>query len=301
VNFEQRTSSASTDWPFGGPLVLTISVPKGGDNKTWTAFNLASIIGLWGYDVGVVDSNAQHDLWSDVQFLATKGLTPRFDVVLHDPLDADGNQTPLPDLSSQKDRQILIWDTSQYVQLKTSKWAWQNCHAMILTVSPQISQVRNYLQAIQLYQHMPGRRGPLLVLPCRAKTLNNSSVQRDFQQVLRFLEEQGCVVPKIQGQYLEPDQLIPESELMSLQHTRWIFDEREFGGVTKRLSDVFIRKTVLSMTWIRSELEAAFGSFPAPKLQALTPDPTYRDQIMRVLRSEFAQRQQAQALAKQIA
>jgi hypothetical protein len=55
------------------------------------------------------------------------------------------------------------------------------------------------------------------------------------------------------------------------------------------------------MTWIRSELEAAFGSFPAPKFQALTPDPTYRDQIMRVLRSEFAQRQQAQALAKQIA
>src|SRR5208283_2000676 len=87
------------------------------------------------------------------------------DVVLHDPLDADGNQTPLPDLSSQKDRQILIWDTSQYVQLRTSKWAWQNCHAMILTVSPQISQVRNYLQAIQLYQHMPGRRGPYWFSP----------------------------------------------------------------------------------------------------------------------------------------
>ena len=90
MNLEQRTSLASTDWPFGGPLVLTISVPKGGDNKTWTAFNLASIIGLWGYDVGVVDSNAQHDLWSDVQFLGTKGLTPRFDVILHDPLDPKG-------------------------------------------------------------------------------------------------------------------------------------------------------------------------------------------------------------------
>jgi hypothetical protein len=166
---------------------------------------------------------------------------------------------------------------------------------MILTVSPQMSQVRNYLQAIQLYQHMPGRRGPLLVLPCRAKTLNNSSVQRDFQQVLRFLEEQGCLVPKIQGQYLAPDQLIPESELMSLQHTRWIFDEREFGGVTKRLSDVFIRKTVLSMSWIRAELELIFGIFPAPKLQPLIPDPSYRDQIMTVLRSEFARRQQALA------
>ena len=296
MNVEQTISSATTNWPFVGPLVLTISVPKGGDSKTWTAFNLASIMGLWGYDVAVVDSNAQHDLWSDVQFLAaSRELTPRFDVILHDPLDANGNQTPLPDLASQKDRQILIWDTSQYVQLKTSKWAWQNCHAMILTVSPQMSQVRNYLQAIQLYQHMPGRRGPLLVLPCRAKTLNNSSVQRDFQQVLRFLEEQGCLVPKIQGQYLAPDQLIPESELMSLQHTRWIFDEREFGGVTKRLSDVFIRKTVLSMTWIRAELELIFGIFPAPKLQPLIPDPSYRDQIMTVLRSEFARRQQALA------
>jgi hypothetical protein len=89
------SSRSNTDWPFGGPLVLTISVPKGGDNKTWVAFNLASILGIWGYDVAVVDSNAQHDLWSDVQFLAGRGITPRFDVVLHDPLDADGNQTPL--------------------------------------------------------------------------------------------------------------------------------------------------------------------------------------------------------------
>jgi hypothetical protein len=293
VSVPNITSSHSTAWHFGGPLVLTISVPKGGDNKTWTAFNLASILGIWGYDVAVVDSNAQHDLWSDVQFLATRGVTPRFDVILHDPLDADGNQTPLPDLSSQTDRQVLIWDTSQYVQLKTSRWAWQNCHAMILTVSPQISQIRNYLHAVQLYQHMPGRRGPLLVLPCRARTLNNSSVQRDFQQVLRVLEEQGCRVPKIQGQYMEPDQLIPESELMSLQHTRWVFDEREFSGITKRLSDAFIRKTVLSMTWIRAELESTFGFFPAPKLQPLIPDPIYRDHIMRALRNEFAQRKAA--------
>jgi hypothetical protein len=288
-------SSQRTTWPFPGPLVLTISVPKGGDNKTWTAFNLASILGLWGYDVGVIDSNAQHDLWSDVQTLAQKGLTPRFDVVLHDPLDAEGNQTPLPDLGAHRDRQILIWDTSQYLQLRVSKWAWQNCHAMVLTVSPQMSQVRNYLYAIQLYQHLPGQRGPLIVLPCRARTLNNSSVQREFQQVLRFLEEQGCLVPKIQGEYMEPDQLIPESELMALQQTRWVFDETLFGGVMKRLSDTFIRKTVLSVTWIRAELESRFGFFPAPKLQPLIPDPIYRDRIMSVLREEFAQRKESLA------
>ena len=161
---------------------------------------------------------------------------------------------------------------------------------MILTVSPQISQVRNYLQAIQLYNHMPGTRGPLIVLPCRAKTLNNSSVQRDFQQVLHFLEEQGCKVPKIQGQYFGPDQLIPESELMALQHTRWIFDERDFGGSTKRLSDVFIRKTLLSMTWVRSELEVRFGFFPKPKFRPLSPDPSNRDQIISALRAEYEDR-----------
>ena len=295
MNVSVATSSnIDTNWPFDGPLVLTISVPKGGDNKTWVAFNLASIFGLWGYDVAVVASNAQHDLWSDVQFLATRGVTPRFDVVLHDPLDSDGNQTPLPDLASQKNRQILIWDTSQYVQLRTSKWAWQHCHAMVLTVSPQISQVRNYLHAIQLFQHMPGQRGPLIVLPCRAKTLNNSSVQRDFQRVLRFLEDQGCKVPKIQGQYFEPDQLIPESELMALQHTRWIFDERDFGGVTKRLSDVFIRKTLLSITWIRAELESKFGFFPRPKLTPLSLDPNNRDQTIAALRTEFIERQKTQ-------
>ena len=288
-----NSATLSTHWSFEGPLVLTISVPKGGDNKTWVAFNFASILGLWGYDVAVVDSNAQHDLWSDVQFLATsRELTPRFDVVLHDPLDAEGNQTPLPDLAAQKNRQILIWDTSQYVQLRTSKWAWQHCHAMILTVSPQISQVRNYLQAIQLYNHMPGTRGPLIILPCRAKTLNNSSVQRDFQQVLHFLENQGCKVPKIKGQYFGPDQLIPESELMALQHTRWIFDERDFGGSTKRLSDVFIRKTLLSMTWVRSELEGKFGFFPKPKFRPLSPDPSNRDQIISALRAEYEDRRQ---------
>ncbi len=265
------SSAVSSQWPFGGPLVITISVPKGGDNKTWTAFNLASIFGLWGYDVAVVDSNAQHDLWSDVQFLAERGLTPRFDVIVHDPLDADGNQTPLPDLGGQRDRQFLIWDTSQYVQLRTSKWAWQNCHAMILTVSPQMSQVRNYLHAIQLCQHMPG-----------------------------FLEEQGGVVAKIGDQYMEPDHLIPESELMALQHTRWIFDERDFGGSLKRLSDTFIRKTVISMTWVRAELERTFGFFPTPKLQPLVPDPINRAQIMSVLREEFARQQQVQALGERV-
>jgi hypothetical protein len=287
-----RPSIRDTQWPFDGPLVLTVSVPKGGDNKTWVAFNLASVFGLWGYDVAVIDSNAQHDLWSDVEFLGRRGLTPRFDVVLHDPLDANGDQTPLPDLSKQKNRQILIWDTSQYVQLHSSKWAWTHCHAMILTVSPQMSQVRNYIDAIQLYNHMPGARGPLLILPCRAKTLNNSTVQRDFQQVLRYLEEQGCRVPKMQDKYFRPDQLIPESELMALQHTRWIYDERHFGGATKRLSDLFIQKTLLSMAWIRSELEAKFGYFPKPKLPPLSPDPSNRDQLITALSEEYSVRQQ---------
>jgi hypothetical protein len=161
---------------------------------------------------------------------------------------------------------------------------------MIMTVSPQMAQVRNYLQAIQLYNHMPGNRGPLIVLPCRAKTLNNSSVQRDFQQVLRFLDEQGCKVPKTRGGYFEPDQLIPESELMALQNTRWIFDEREFGGATKRLSDVFIRKTLMSMVWVRGELEAKFGYFPKPKFQPYSPDPSDRDELISMLRSEYEKR-----------
>ena len=150
----------------------------------------------------------------------------------------------VPRTQVQKNRQILIWDTSQYVQLRTS---------MGMATLPRHDLDRfaadlagsELPPAIQLHNHMPGTRGPLIVLLCRAKTLNDSSVQRDFQQVLHFLEEQGCKVPKIQGQYFGPDQLIPESELMALQHTRWIFDERDFGGSTKRLSDVFIARKAL--------------------------------------------------------
>src|SRR5260221_2629680 len=147
---------------------------------------------------------------------------------------------------------------------------------------------------------MPGKRGPLLVLPCRARTLNNSSVQREFQQVLRFLEEQGCVVPKIGDQYMEPDHLIPESELMALQHTRWIFDERDFGGSLKRLSDTFIRKTVISMTWVRAEPGRTFGCLPTPKLQPLVPDPINRAQSMSRMPEAFARQQQVQALGERV-
>ena len=79
---------------------------------------------------------------------------------------------------------------------------------------------------------------------------------------------------------------------MALQHTRWIFDERDFAGSTKRLSDVFIRKTLLSMTWVRSELEGKFGFFPKPKFRPLSPDPSNRDQIISALRAEYEDRRQ---------
>lgn len=277
-------------WHFGGPLVITVSVPKGGRVKTWTAFNLGSTLGMWGYKVVVVDSNAQHDCWADAEYLATQGITPRFEVVQHDPLDADGNQAELPNLEPYRDAQFLIYDTSQYLQLRSSKWSWQHCHAMILVTSPQMSEVRNYLTAIHLYQHLPGERGPLIVLPCMARVLHNSTVQREFNKVLEELEKQGCVIPRIGGELLRQNEMIPESELMSLQSTRWIWDETVIGGAKKRVSDDFIRRVVTSMTWIRFVLESTFGHFPAPRLPVLTPDPVNREFIIDTLRKEFQQR-----------
>jgi hypothetical protein len=281
---------------FPQPLVITVSVPKGGDKKTWTAENLASLLGLWGYDVVAIDSNAQHDLWSDVADLAERGITPRFDVVTHDPLDERGNQTPLPDLRANGHRQVIIYDTSQYLMLNASRWAWTNCHVMIQTVSPQMTQVRNYLTGLQFYQHLPGARGPFLIFPCGAKVLKNSSTQQDFEALLRVLEHQGAHVPKIGNRYFDQADMIPESELMSFQSTRWVFDEREYHGKIKRVSDDFIRRVVLNFVWVRAVIEAHYGYFPEPRLTPLVTDELFsgtfdRNGLLEALRAEHGRKQ----------
>ena len=176
---------------FPSPFVITVGVPKGGDCKTWTAFNLSSRLGFWGHDVVSIDSNPMHDLWKDHQSLAQQGIWPRFEVIPHDPLDPHGNQTETLDVSSQRHRDFIVYDTSQYVQLRTTRWAWTYCNLMILPVCPYAAQIPNYMEALQLYLALPAPRAPILVLPCRVRVLKNSIPQRRLEDLLTFLAEAG--------------------------------------------------------------------------------------------------------------
>jgi hypothetical protein len=268
---------------FPRPFVITVGVPKGGDCKSWTALNLASRLGCWGYDVVAIDANQMHDLQADHAFLGSQGLWPRFDVISHDPLQPDGNQTEKLDISAQRHRDFIIYDTAQYVQLRTTRWAWSYCHLMILPVTPSAAQTRNYFEALQLYAAMQEPRAPMLVLPCRTRVLRNSAAQKKMEDLLGDLKNHGCIVPQFPTPYM-----IPESELVLVQDTRWIFSETEYEGKKKVLPSELLVRMDISLAWIRSEIETLYGPFPAPRLPVL--DPGDRGRLITQLSQEHAER-----------
>jgi hypothetical protein len=268
---------------FPRPFVITVGVPKGGDCKSWTALNLASRLGCWGYDVVAVDANQMHDLEADHAFIERQGLWPRFDVISHNPLRPDGNQTEALDASGQRHRDFIIYDTAQYVQLLTTRWAWSYCHLMILPVTPSAAQTRNYFEALQLYAAMQKPRAPMLVLPCRARVLRNSAAQKKMEDLLEDLRNHGCIVPRFPTPYM-----IPESELVLVQDTRWIFSETEYDGKKKVLPRELLVRMDISMAWIRSEIESLYGPFPSPRFRAL--DLNDRTGMMTQLSKEHAER-----------
>ena len=275
--------SVSMPGAFPSPFVITVGVPKGGDCKTWTAFNLSSRLGFWGYDVVAIDSNPMHDLWKDHQSLAQQGLWPRFEVVTHDPLDPHGNQTDQVNVSDHRHRDFIVYDTSQYVQLRTTRWAWTYCNLMILPVGPYAAQIPNYMEALQLYQALPGPRAPILVLPCRVRVLKNSVPQRRLEDLLSFLGEQGCIVPPFSGQYQ-----IPESESIASQDTRWIFSETIYEGKKRTLHPDLVTRVDISLAWIKSEIEKLYGAFPAPRIAPVSMN--HREEMLTQLAQEFAHR-----------
>ena len=267
---------------FPAPFVITVGVPKGGDCKTWTAFNVASRLGFWGYDVVAIDSNPMHDLWKDHQSLAQQGVWPRFDVIAHDPLDPQGNQTDTLDVSSERHRDFIVYDTSQYVQLRTTRWAWTYCNLMILPVCPYAAQIPNYMEALQLYLALPSPRAPILVLPCRVRVLKNSIPQRRLEDLLDFLGNQGCIVPPFKGHY--KSQRAKQSRLRILDG----FLARQSTRAKKRaLHPDLITRVDISLAWIKMEIERLYGAFPAPKLLPVSMN--HREEMMSHLAREFAQ------------
>ena len=281
---------------FPQPFIITVGVPKGGANKTWTTLNVASQFGLWGYDVLAIDTNAQHDLFKDWHDITLDGLWPRFEVIWHQPFDKNDEQAPLLDLTPHAHRQFIFYDTGQYYQLKTTRWAWMNCHALILPVSPHMDQLGNFENGIETYLALPGKKGPIIVLPCQAKVLKNSKAQERFQDILPKFEKMGCSVPKrVNGAFYGQRDMVPLSEMGGLFTNRWIFAEATFGGALKRHSNDFILRVQMNIAWIRGELESVYGWFPEPKLPPI--DTRNREEMLRILRAEHLARVQKPKVA----
>ena len=274
-------------------MIITVGVPKGGDHKTWTCMNFCSLLGMWGYDVLAVDTNAQHDLYTDYEDIKLNGYWPRYEMVKHHPFTRERQLAPVFDFQSHMQHQFIVVDTSQYLELPTTLWAWKNCDALILPVSPKIAQVGNYKTGIQSFRVLNGERKPIIVLPCSARVLRNSKLQERFEWVLRAFKNEGCLVACSQdGQIYTQDHMIPESEMMGIQENRWIFSETQVGGVKKRLSEDFVLRVIFQMVWIRAQLEEFYGFFPKPKLKPLSVGSRFdeRATLLEDLRREQATR-----------
>jgi hypothetical protein len=274
-------------------MIITVGVPKGGDHKTWTTMNLCSLFGLWGYDVLAVDTNAQHDLYTDYKDINLNGYWPRYEMVRHHPFTRERQLAPAFDFKPHMHHQFIVVDTSQYLELPTTLWAWSNCDALILPVSPKIAQVGNYRTGIQSFRALNGERKPIIVLACSARVLRNSKLQERFEWILRAFKEEGCLVASsADGDIYTQDHMIPESEMMGIQENRWIFSETEVGGVRKRLSEDFVLRVIFQLTWIRAQLEAFYGWFPKPKLKPLNVASSFQERaaMLEELRREQANR-----------
>jgi len=279
----QIVSRATAEFP--SPLVITVGVPKGGDCKTWTALNLASRFGCWGYDVTVVDCNGTHDLLTDWRLIQHAGYWPRFEVVKHTVLDQDGDQAPMMDFSFLAAKQVVIFDTCQFLNLQMTKWAWRNCHLLVMPVTPNMQQMPNYEVGIQYTLNMPKPRAPLAVLPCKVNVLKNMVADQMLDEMLKMYANyasEGIIVPEFGTSYQ-----IPESKVVQSMNSRWIYAENVFKGQLRSLSVEFLLRVDISLAWIRSILERFYGPLPAPRLRPITLDPHSRPRTMIELKEEM--------------
>jgi hypothetical protein len=249
------------------PFVITVGMTKGGTHKTWITLNFASYLGLMGYSVLVVDTNPQHDLAADYDWLVGQGIYPRFDVRVHDPIGVDGMPTKGLDLSAEIGRDFIIYDTCQFLQLETTRFTWANCHVMLAPVTPNCAEIRNYQNALRLYWALPGQRGPVIMLPTGVSPLKNATADVTMNQVLRRLGKEGCEVPDF-----GVGNMIDDNPLMRAQLCRWIYSERLIDGQSKSTKDQFILKVNLSFRWVKYVIEKTYGEFPEPRLPVIFPD-----------------------------
>jgi hypothetical protein len=273
---------------FPSPFVITIGVPKGGDCKTWTALNLASRLGCLGYDVAVIDCNGTHDLLTDWRLIQRGGYWPRFDVVTHTLFDEDGEQAAMMDFSFLERRQVVIFDTCQFLNLKMTKWAWHNCHLLVMPVTPNMQQLPNYTVGIKYVLNWPPPRAPLLLLPCKVNVLRNMISDQMLGEMLaryRTTAADGVIVPGF-----GPSSQIPNSAMVQAMTSRWVYAQSIFKGKLKVLPVDFMLRVGNSLDWIRGVVERIYGPMPAPVFAPVSLDPHNRELTLEALAKELKDR-----------
>ena len=166
------------------------------------------------------------------------------------------------DFSFLAAKQVVIFDTCQFLNLQMTKWAWRNCHLLVMPVTPNMQQMPNYEVGIQYTLNMPKPRAPLAVLPCKVNVLKNMIADQMLDEMLKMYANyasEGIIVPEFGTSYQ-----IPESKVVQSMNSRWIYAENVFKGQVRSLSVEFLLRVDISLAWIRSIIERFYGPLPAP-------------------------------------
>ena len=222
---------------------------------------------------------------TDWRLIQHAGYWPRFEVVKHTVLDQDGDQAPMMDFSFLGAKQVVIFDTCQFLNLQMTKWAWRNCHLLVMPVTPNMQQMPNYEVGIQYTLNMAKPRAPLAVLPCKVNVLKNMIADQMLDEMLKMYANyasEGIIVPEFGTSYQ-----IPESKVVQSMNSRWIYAENVFKGQLRSLSVEFLLRVDISLAWIRSIIERFYGPLPVPRLRPITVDPHNRPRTMIDLKEEL--------------
>jgi hypothetical protein len=246
---------------FPKPFVFCVGMTKGGAGKTWWALNLASLLGLSGYRVGAVDLNPQHDLAADHGILMRRGIYPRFDVVAHEIIDANGLPQPLPDLSGFLACDFIIYDTPQFLNFPVVRSAWEQCHLMVFPFTEDGANLKNYVAAVKQYRALANDLAPIACVPNNVSALNNAAPLKELMEVLRLMEDLGCDVPRLSQQHM-----IDNNPLMRVQNTRWVYNDRTNSHERKEVKRKFLDNVLLSLEWLLLIAQKYYGPLPAKSL-----------------------------------
>jgi hypothetical protein len=268
---------------FPQPFVITVGMVKGGSCKTWWALNLSSSLGLAGYRVLAVDLNPQHDLAADHAVISSQRVYPRFEVESVNIFGRGNGQTLKPNFGGYKGFDFVVVDTPQFL-FPQVKAAWENCHLMLMPLSPDGADYKNYANAVAEYRALKAR-APVICMPSKISRLKNDLGVEALNDCLDLMRKQGCETPSY-----PPAFLVDYNRALAVQGTRWVLDKRLFRGVERVATKKFLDVFNLNLGWLLMTIQKHYGPLPAPPLPVVGGRGSGPDEVYARLEAEFEAR-----------